>query len=391
MKPHVLTIALLYLLVICVSAKPTETDGPDRPDGLDGPDGPDGPTDRSVEEIFREIMEKRLGNQNKYDKPHNFACPKGQTVRKITSTHSNYYEDRRWIWTCSKDGAMPDKSDCSWTGWTSYDDEWTKQCNDGYIITGTASKHSNYYEDRSFMYKCCKIGANCEKDTCTDTEYLNQYDKDMKLEVPATFQLVALYSIHKNYYDDRRWKAKYCKYTCGAPSYSIYKVKWDTAGINFDLKPQALSSQIITNNSPATVKSTVTFEETKAEEESTSWDASFESSVTFSSGVDIGIASASTDVTLSFGMSVGQTSTVTTEKTFSKSFEVEVPARSSVEVTLVVKKQDDIAIPFTATLDRTLNGKTTRVVKTGTWRGTLYSTDTIDVKDLPKTKKPKKG
>ena len=32
----------------------------------------------------------------------------------------------------------------SWTGWTSYDDEWTKHCNDGYIITGTASKHSNY-------------------------------------------------------------------------------------------------------------------------------------------------------------------------------------------------------------------------------------------------------
>ena len=42
----------------------------------------------------------------------------------------------------------------------------------------------------------------------------------------------------------------------------------------------------------------------------------------FSSGVSYGVASASTDVTLSFGMSVGQTSTVTTEKTFSKSFEV---------------------------------------------------------------------
>ena len=70
MKPHVLTIALLYLVVICVSAKPTETDGPNRPNA------PDGPTERSADEIF----EKRLGNQNKYDKPHNFACPKGKFI-----------------------------------------------------------------------------------------------------------------------------------------------------------------------------------------------------------------------------------------------------------------------------------------------------------------------
>ena len=48
-----------------------------------------------------------------------------------------------------------------------------------------------------------------------------------------------------------------------------------------DLKPQALSSQTIKNDSPVTIKSIVTFEESKSEEESTSWDASFESSVTF--------------------------------------------------------------------------------------------------------------
>jgi len=359
MKPHVVTILLLPLVVICISAKPMES---------------------GVEEI----LEKRLGYQNKYDNPHNFACPQGATVRKITSTHSNHHEDRRWIWTCSKDGAIPEKSDCTWTKWTSYDAEFTRQCNDGYMITGTESKHNNHREDRQFRYKCCKIGANCEKDTCTDTEFLNQYDQDINFDVPATFQLVALYSMHSNHHEDRRWKAKICKYKCGAPSYSIYKVKWDTHGINFDLKPQALSSQTITNDSPVTIKSIVTFEESKSEEESTSWDASFESSVTFSSGVDIGIASASTDVTLSFGMSVGQTSTVNTQKTFSKSFEVEVPAYRRVEVNLVVKKQDDIAIPFTATLERTINGKTTKVIKTGTWRGTLYSTDSVEVKELPR-------
>lgn len=306
---------------------------------------------------------------------------KGATVRKITSTHSNWYNDRRWLWTCSED-AMLSTSSCYWTEWTAYDVEFTRQCNNGYTITGTESNHSNWSEDRQFRYKCCKIGDHCEKGTCIDTDFLNEYNLDINFDVPSTFQLVALYSIHHNWWQDRRFKAKICKYTCSAPSYSIYKVEWNTTGINFVLPPQSLSSQTVTNNSPASITTTVTFEESKAIEESTFWDTSFESNVTFSDSIGWSVASQSADVTLSYGMSKGQASTVTTQKTFSKSFQVEVPAYASVEVNLVAKKQDDIAIPFTATLERTFKGETTQVTTTGTWRGTLYSTDTVEVKEL---------
>ena len=150
------------------------------------------------------------------------------------------------------------------------------------------------------------------------------------------------------------------------------------------MKPQALSAQRIHNPTNAEVETTLEFNEKKTISETTSWTHSFEAGVKWSVGVNVGIASASSEVHLSYGFTYGTESSLTTEKSFTKSFHVKVPAHTSVEVQLVVKKMDNAAIPFTATLKRVVNGKTTLVKKTGTWKGVLYSDDTVKVVPLGK-------
>jgi len=257
-------------------------------------------------------------------------------------------------------------------------------CPTGFVITGTNSYHANKQEDRRFKYRCSKVEESCTISDCHHTGYLNLMDRPMDFKVPSKTELSGLWSEHSNSYEDRTWMARICNVECKSPTYSVYHVDWDTSGISFDMKPQALSTQRIHNPTGATVSTKVEFNEKRTISESTSWANSFESSVKFSASVNVIFASFSTELTLTYGYTHGSENTVTNEKSFTKSFQVSVPPHTSVEVQLVAKKKDDAVIPFTATLKRVLNGKTTTVKKTGTWKGVLYTDDTVKVVPIGK-------
>ena len=138
----------------------------------------------------------------------------------------------------------------------------------------------------------------------------------------------------------------------------------------------------IYNPSGAEVTVEVDFDEKRTTESTTTWEHSFGGSVTWSAGVNIEIFSASTEVTLSYDYKMGTTSSVTVEKSFTRKYVVTVPPQTSVQVNLMAKKTNNLSVPFVATLKRVINGRTTTVKKGGTWKGILYSDDTITVKEV---------
>ena len=74
------------------------------------------------------------------------------------SVHSNYYEDRKYLFRYCKPLSMLSFTETSLLTQTSYDEEWSRNCNNlngGHsAIIGIESIHNNYYEDRLFTIHC---------------------------------------------------------------------------------------------------------------------------------------------------------------------------------------------------------------------------------------------
>merc|ERR1711962_241145 len=152
---------------------------------------------------------------NEYDQPFEFKCKEGQSIDNIATEHSNHHEDRRWDFTCKANKVIT--KDCSWTGEVNgFDQTFDHKCDKG-VIAGIASHHNNHYEDRVFKFYCCKTTRVLKG--CLDTDWINNWDEKFTAQVAKDMVLVGMYSIHENYYDDRRFKLHYCK----APSSSQAK------------------------------------------------------------------------------------------------------------------------------------------------------------------------
>ncbi|XP_021379154.1 hemagglutinin/amebocyte aggregation factor-like isoform X2 [Mizuhopecten yessoensis] len=102
---------------------------------------------------------------NDYDGPMNFSCQGDTTLRHLSSSHTNYYEDRVWSVGCYP--AVARLENCQWT------DRVRRNCrNTGFVNSyggdlsyttahayqnfhGWTSIHNNYYEDRIFDFQVC--------------------------------------------------------------------------------------------------------------------------------------------------------------------------------------------------------------------------------------------
>ncbi|KAH9492476.1 hypothetical protein Btru_029195 [Bulinus truncatus] len=124
---------------------------------------------------------------NGWDQEANFNCPAGQIISHISSIHSNYYEDRRWEYRCRTPrgtGAV------------------------GYCIDSVIKVKSPMY-DRTFGFRCCKIGQRVPSN-CYSTGYVNNWDSPMDFNVPEGKAITQVFSFHKNFHEDRRWKFTVC-------------------------------------------------------------------------------------------------------------------------------------------------------------------------------------
>ncbi len=118
---------------------------------------------------------------NNYDGVLSFQCPKGHAVYYVHSVHNNYYEDRKWTFKCRKAVRIGYPVTCE-SGMEDKNWDWDKKlhfpCPWNSYIGGIYSYHNNYYNDRKWTYTCCS--APCH-------EYDLRYYYTAKSNYDATF------------------------------------------------------------------------------------------------------------------------------------------------------------------------------------------------------------
>ncbi|XP_072001336.1 hemagglutinin/amebocyte aggregation factor-like [Engystomops pustulosus] len=145
---------------------------------------------------------------NNYDKPFTFRCPSHHSIGTVTSNHDNKHEDRVWDFNCKN--TFSKAATCSWSGDVNhFDKQFQYLCPNGAVISGMGSYHDNKKEDRRWKYLCC-FGEKKVQKNCKWTNYVNDFDKYLKWNVPSDRFLVGVDSYHDNKKEDRRWRY----YTC---------------------------------------------------------------------------------------------------------------------------------------------------------------------------------
>ena len=151
---------------------------------------------------------------NQYDRDLNFECPDGSWMNSVNSKHHAWYEDRMFYLTCAtakKGTKLPPTKECYWSNWAnSYDRTLNFKCKDHHFIAGIKSRHNSWYEDRITKFKCCTngkyYGINCKH-----TNWVNGWDGNMVWSLDSGKQYMnGWYSVHSNWYEDRRHKFYVC-------------------------------------------------------------------------------------------------------------------------------------------------------------------------------------
>ncbi|XP_072006668.1 hemagglutinin/amebocyte aggregation factor-like [Engystomops pustulosus] len=166
-----------------------------------------------VEMGVRKAREAKCAESGKwlncYRDPIVFECKNQETIDSISSIHSDKYEDRVWAFSCKRN--LPISGRCYWTPYVNdYDGLLNYNCPLGEALSGLHSEHDTYYHDRRWKFYCC--GTNVKYIAgCQGTDYVNGFDSEMNFTVPDGYVLVGAFSEHKNYFEDRKWKFRYCK------------------------------------------------------------------------------------------------------------------------------------------------------------------------------------
>ncbi|XP_072001358.1 hemagglutinin/amebocyte aggregation factor-like [Engystomops pustulosus] len=147
--------------------------------------------------------------QTCYTDPFTIVCPSQETIDSINSTHSDRYEDRVWAFSCKRN--LPKSGQCYWTPYVNdYDGLLNYNCPLGEALSGLQSEYKTYYQDRRWKFYCCETNVQYIVG-CQETVYVNGFDSEMNFKVPDGYVLVGAFSELNNYFEDRKWKFRYCK------------------------------------------------------------------------------------------------------------------------------------------------------------------------------------
>ncbi|KAK3731287.1 hypothetical protein RRG08_025829 [Elysia crispata] len=145
-----------------------------------------------------------------FDASFKYECPAGQMLSYVYSTHSNYYEDRRFKFECRAGPSNAVSATCTWSNWVN--DEARPLnfiCPANKAITGVHSYHTGIYEDRRFNFKCCDL-KGYKTTGCALTDYRNGFDYSLTYNVPEGQVLAGWFSMYSGYHNDRRNKFLAC-------------------------------------------------------------------------------------------------------------------------------------------------------------------------------------
>jgi len=165
----------------------------------------------------RTYDEVRLtGDLNSYGGPMDFKCSSSEVLVGLKSRHNNQYEDRIWQARCATlvtPGQVSVIGEHTLTEYLNYWDGLLVHRKIGYVITGLASVHSNWYQDRRFKIYYARLNIPCRSEPIS--EWINQYDRVADFKCPANSALNFIKSVHNNWYEDRRFMFGCCDLSNG--------------------------------------------------------------------------------------------------------------------------------------------------------------------------------
>ncbi|XP_021379237.1 uncharacterized protein LOC110466804 [Mizuhopecten yessoensis] len=158
-----------------------------------------------------------ISNVNDYDAPMDFSCTGNTTLRSLSSTNNNHYEDRVWSMGCYP--AVATVQNCQWTGYVNeFDQPFDYECPGDGFINGVRSIHSNHNEDRRWAFQCCEMQGRI-RHNCHDTGFVNTYDGGLSYSTAHNYQnFHGWISIHDNHPEDRIFDFQVCDYVEGETS-----------------------------------------------------------------------------------------------------------------------------------------------------------------------------
>ncbi|CAM9489293.1 unnamed protein product [Lampetra fluviatilis] len=148
---------------------------------------------------------------NNYDQLLNFNCPSHQSISQVQSIHDNGKEDRIWDFRCKGTFDTSRTVTCTQSNYVNnFDEAFSFTCPFHSALNGMESYHDNGKEDRRWKYNCCAQSNVCFSE-CLWTDYVNNWDEQFSWTVPDSYFLAGVSSYHDNGKEDRRWKYHFCK------------------------------------------------------------------------------------------------------------------------------------------------------------------------------------
>ena len=183
-----------------------------------------------------------------------------------------------------------------------------------------------------------------------------------------------------------------CKFMPGVgdlipPKFEIVNIAWDESAASVNYQPSVVVSDTYNNGGSNPVDHVFTLSWEENNPQITTWQRPW--------GVEFKhtlctrlpgtfIAKHEFSIHLSYGEDYGTMSKVPTTTKLERKIPLHAAAKQKTVVSLIVKKADDVAIPFTAKITRTkANGTLDIFEEEGTWHGTAYQSADINIEELP--------
>ena len=170
------------------------------------------------------------------------------------------------------------------------------------------------------------------------------------------------------------------------PKFEILNITWDKSVTSITYQPLVVISDTYNNggSNPIQQDFPLSWEEDRTQ--TTTWKQAWgvEFNSTFRTGL-LGTVVAKNEfsVHLSYNGACGTKSSVKTTAKFERRIALNAAAKKKTVVKLVVKKADDVTIPFTAKIKCTKADGTVDIFEEeGTWHGTAYQSALVDIEEL---------
>lgn len=162
-------------------------------------------------------------NNNQLQNPSLSCSTKGSKTFRLTVSNSNYTGSGTVSKTI-KDIPSIEIANCTDSGYlNNYDKYVSYTCPNNKIMAGVKSIHSNSKEDRNFNFRCCEAKAAGTKLTYVDkiaSNYINNYDALVNYSCPDERVMISSISVHSSKKEDRRFG-----FHCGKFEYNNMKVE----------------------------------------------------------------------------------------------------------------------------------------------------------------------